>query len=138
MTTQEEKQWLRGRMKELEAGLSSRYKTAADAAIAAHLLGMPEYLESETVFCFVGSDREIDTAPILQDVLARGKRLCIPLCTAPGIMEARQITDIAQLVPGRFFGILEPTADSPLVAVDEIDFAVLPCTTCSLFVSISD
>lgn len=131
MTVQEEKKWLRGRMKELEAALSARYKRESAAAIAAHLLGMPEYLEADTVFCFVGASHEIDTLPILQDLLARGKRLCVPLCTAPGVMEAREITSIESLIPGRFFGILEPPADAPVVTVDEIDFAVLPCTTCS-------
>ena len=131
MTVQDEKKWLRARMKELESGLSVRYKKESSAAIAAYLLGMPEYLEADTVFCFVGASREIDTLPILQDLLARGKRLCVPLCTAPGIMEARQITSVEQLLPGRFPGILEPPADAPAVALDEIDFAVLPCTTCS-------
>ena len=131
MTVQEEKKWLRSRMKELEAGLSERYKKESDRAISSHLLGMPEYLEAETVFCFVGSPREIDTASILRDVLARGKWLCVPLCTAPGIMETRLITSLEQLVPGRYPGILEPPADAPAVPVDEIDFAVLPCTTCS-------
>ena len=91
---------------------------------------MPEYQEAQTVFCFVGTDREIDTQPILEDALAAGKTLCVPLCTEPGRMESRQITDLNQLVPGRC-GLLEPTADTPVIPVDAIDFAVLPCVTCN-------
>ncbi len=60
---------------------------------------MPEYQEAQTVFCFVGTDREIDTRPILEDALAAGKTLCVPLCTEPGRMESRQITDLSQLDP---------------------------------------
>ena len=45
-------------------------------------------------------------------------------------MESRQITDLNQLVPGRY-GLLEPTADAPVIPVDAIDFAVLPCVTCN-------
>lgn len=131
MSVQEEKKWLRSRIRELESGLSSRYKKEADQSIAAHLLGMPEYLAAETVFCFVGTAREIDTRPILVDVLTRGKRLCVPLCTAPGMMEARLITSLEQLVPGKHFGISEPPAESPVISVDDIDFTVLPCLTCS-------
>ena len=130
MTRTEEKQQLRRTMRALEAGLSARYKEESSRAIAGHLLAMPEYQEAGTVFCFVGTDREIDTRPILEDILTAGKRLCIPLCTGKGIMELRQVTDLRQLVPGAY-GILEPPADSPLVSVDEVDFAVLPCLTCN-------
>lgn len=130
MTRTEEKQQLRRTMRALEAGLSARYKEESSRAIAGHLLAMPEYQEAGTVFCFVGTDREIDTRPILEDALVAGKRLCVPLCTGKGIMELRQVTDLRQLVPGAY-GILEPPADSPLVSVDEVDFAVLPCLTCN-------
>lgn len=130
MTKQAEKQRLRRVIRELEAQLSPRYRAESSRAIAAHLLAMPEYQESGTVFCFVGTSREIDTRPILAHALAAGKRLCVPLCTAPGVMEARQITDLGQLSPGRH-GILEPPAEAPAVRVDAIDFAVIPCLTCN-------
>ena len=130
MTRTEEKQQLRRTMRALESGLSARYKAESSRAIAAHLLAMPEYQEAGTVFCFVGTDREIDTRPILEDVLAAGKRLCVPQCVGKGIMELRQVTDLRQLIPGAY-GILEPSADAPLVSLDEVDFAILPCLTCN-------
>lgn len=129
MTKQEEKQRLRRTVRDLEAQLSPRYKAASSRAIAAHLLAMPEYQAAGTVFCFVGTAREIDTRPILADALAAGKALCVPLCTAPGIMELRRITALDALSPGAY-GILEPPAGAPAVGVDEVDFAVLPCVTC--------
>ena len=130
MTRTEEKQQLRRTMRALEGGLSARYKEESSRAIAAHLLAMPEYQAAGTVFCFVGTEREVDTRPILEDVLAAGKRLCVPLCTEPGIMELRQITSLDQLVPGAY-GILEPPAGAPQTDADEVDFAVLPCVTCN-------
>ena len=130
MTKAEDKQRLRRVIRELERQLSPRYKEASSRAIAAHLLAMPEYQAAGTVFCFVGSEREIDTRPILENVLAAGKRLCVPLCTEPGIMELRHVTSLDQLVPGTY-GILEPLADAPKVDVDEVDFAILPCVTCN-------
>jgi len=126
----EEKQQLRRTMQALESGLSARYKEESSRAIAAHLLAMPEYQEAGTVFCFVGTSREINTRPILEDILAAGKRLCVPLCVGKGIMELRQVTDLRHLILGAY-GILEPPANAPLVAVDEVDFAVLPCLTCN-------
>ena len=132
MTKQEEKQQLRRTVRDLEARLSPRYKAASSRAIAAHLLAMPEYQAAGTVFCFVGTAREIDTRPILADALAAGKGLCVPLCTAPGVMELRQVTALEELSPGAY-GILEPPAGAPAVGVDEVDFAVLPCVTCDHF-----
>lgn len=84
---------------------------------------MPEYQAAVTVFCFVGTDREIDTTAILKDALSSRKRLCVPLCDGDGLMELRQITALDQLVPGAY-GILEPSADAPLVDADAVDFAV--------------
>lgn len=130
MTRAEEKQQLRRTMKTLEAQLSPRYKVVSSQAIAAHLLAMPEYQAAETVFCFVGTEQEINTRPILEDALASGKILCVPLCVDRGMMELRRITSLDQLVTGAY-GILEPMADTPVVETDAVDFAILPCTTCN-------
>lgn len=130
MTRQEEKQQLRAIVWRLEAALTPEYREKSSRAIIRRLLSMPEYQEAQTVFCFAGTDHEIDTRPILADVLSSGKTLCVPLCTAPGVMELRQITDLRQLSPGTF-GIPEPPADAPALPADAIDFAVLPCVTCN-------
>lgn len=130
MTKAEEKQQMRKTIRALERVLPAAYKAESSAAIARHLLAMPEYREAGTVFCFVGTAREIDTTAILRDVLERGKRLCVPLCVGDGLMELRQITDLRQLVPGAY-GILEPQPESPQVEADAVDFAVLPCLSCS-------
>lgn len=129
MTRQEEKQRLRRTIRDLEERLSSRYLEESARAITARLLAMPEYQAAGTVFCFAGFGREVDTRPILEDALSARKLLCLPLCAGPGQMELRQVTDPARLSPGAF-GIPEPPADSPVVLIDEVDFAILPCVTC--------
>lgn len=130
MTRKEEKQALRATMRRLEQQLSPAYREKADRAIAAHLLAMQEYEAAETVFCFVSTRLEIDTFPILRHALETGKKLCVPLCVEKGIMETRLVTDLSELKEGAY-GILEPSAEAPVVPTDEIDFAVLPCTTCN-------
>ena len=130
MTRQEEKQRLRQTMRTLEQQLSDKYKAASSRAICAHLLAMPEYQAADTVFCFVGSAKEIDTHPILEHALRAGKRLCVPLCTAPGIMELRELNSLDDLIPGSY-GIMEPKEDSSIVDTDDVDFAILPCLTCN-------
>ena len=130
MTTEQEKRQLRAAIRALAAQLSPRYRASADGAIARRVLYLPEYREAETVFCFVGSGREIDTRPFLERTLADGKRLCVPLCTGAGEMELRQVTDLKELSPGAY-GILEPPAGSPSLSPDQADLAVIPCLTCS-------
>ena len=130
MTIDEEKQQLRATIRRLSAQLPFRYREAADRAIARHLLALPEYRSAGAVFCFVSAGREIDTRPILEQTLADGKMLCVPLCVADGIMELRAIRDLEELFPGAY-GILEPPADSPALSPDQIDLAVIPCVTCS-------
>lgn len=129
MTKQEEKQQLRRTIRMLETQLSPRYRAASNRAITAFLTAMPEYLAAGTVFCFVGCGREIDTRPILEHALAAGKTLCVPLCTAPGIMELRRVDCLDELSPGSY-GIPEPPVEAPAVKTDDVDFAILPCTTC--------
>lgn len=129
MTGKEEKQRLRQAVRAAARELSEGYKARSSAAICGHLSAMPEYLAADTVFCFVGTAHEIDTAPFLQDALRSGKRLCVPLCVDTGLMELRRITGLDQLRAGAY-GIPEPSPDAPPVPMDEVDFAVIPCLTC--------
>ena len=130
MTIQEEKRLLRKTIREAEVELPDAYWAQASGAICARLAAMPEYLSARTVFCFVGTGREIDTRTFLENALRDGKRLCVPLCIRMGVMELRQIDAMDRLVPGAY-GIPEPVKGSPLVEVDEVDFAVIPCLSCS-------
>ena len=130
MTKQEEKQRLRRTMRALERQLSDKYKAASSRSICAHLLAMPEYQAASAVFCFVGTDHEIDTRPILAHALAAGKRLSVPRCTGPGIMELRQLRSLEELSPGAY-GIPEPPESAPVMNPDDVDLAILPCLTCS-------
>lgn len=130
MTRKEEKQLLRKTIRAAERELPQSYKDRSSAEICAHLAAMPEYLAADTVFAFVGTTREIDTSAFLEDVLARGKRLCVPLCVGDGLMDLHHITSLEQLNTGAY-GIREPSEDTPIVPVDEVDFAVIPCLSCS-------
>ena len=132
--TQEEKQKKKDLRKQVMARISSldeAYTRQADSQIVECLLSLPEYREAKSVFCFVGTDHEINTTPFLERVLADGKELCVPLCVGKHEMQARHITSLSQLKPG-FYGLLEPDPDSGVtVGPRTIDLAVIPCVSCS-------
>ena len=129
-TIQRQKDILRRELAKAERALTLAEKNISDAAILHHVVNTTVYHRARTVFAFVGRGDEIDTLPLLRRVLADGKRLCVPLCTAPGIMECREITDLSVLRPGAY-RILEPPAGAPLVAPADIDLAVIPCAGAS-------
>lgn len=119
---------LRGEIAARARALPSAYCQKADEAICRHLLAFPDFQSADTVFCYVGTEREINTRPILRAALDSGKRLAVPLCVGKGIMEARQINSLDELVPGKY-GILAPAPGCPPVVPEDIGLAVVPCST---------
>lgn len=109
--------------------LSPEEKRLIDAAIAKKLLRSECYRAAACVFCYVSTPEEIDTFPILRQALADGRTLCVPLCGAKGEMTARLIRSLEELKSGAY-GILEPSADAPVVAPKEVSLAVVPALAC--------
>lgn len=127
-----DKTTLRTQMRAKARELPAEYRAAADSSIAEYLLSLPEYAAAGTVFCFVPMVvREPDVLPILRDVLARGKHLCVPRCLPePGQMVLCLIRSLDELSPGAY-GILEPKETCETVPADCPDFAVIPCVACT-------
>lgn len=124
------KKALRRSVIELEKTLEAEYKRSSDAEIIRFVLGTEEYRKASCVFAFVGTEHEINTKELLSAVLRDRKKLCIPKCIGNGIMEAREISDVSSLRRG-VYGIFEPSDSSPLVNITQIQFAVVPCVSCS-------
>jgi 5-formyltetrahydrofolate cyclo-ligase len=112
--------------------MRERLKTAdkaalkqADGLICQFLRQAPELKRAHTVLAFAPLPWEINIWPLLKGLMAGPQRLCLPLITGPGIMEAREVNDLVQLMP-KSFGIAEPTANTALVEPDSIDVVIVP------------
>ena len=125
-TIQQKKAALRRALAAAERTMMPEEKRLSDSAILCHVLHTQEYRRARTVFAFVGRGDEIDTRPLLEQTLADGKRLCVPLCTSPGVMECREVLDLTALRPGAY-GISEPPANAPAVPPACVDLAIIPC-----------
>ncbi len=122
------KQELRAAVAAEVKALDSDYCAHADCAICAAVRNSELYQNAKTIFCYVGTDREIDTRALLAAALADGKRLALPLCVGKGIMEAREIRSLDDLVSGKF-GIPAPGEACPLVMPEDFDLVIVPCST---------
>lgn len=121
---------LRQQIKEKTLVLDQQYCRLASRKIVDRVKQLKDYKNAGMVFCFVGSKGEVDTLLLVEEALTSGKRVCVPLCVADGIMEAREITNIKFDLSLGMMGILEPSDKTPLVSKGDIDFAVIPCITC--------
>lgn len=130
MDVKQEKKRIRKELTAVAGRLSEEYCRQADEEIIKRLWAAREYETAETIFCYVGTEREINTIPILVDGLERGKRVGVPRCISPGVMEVRQIQRIEDLEPG-CYGIREPGLHCPVLQPGELELAVVPCLSCS-------
>ncbi len=99
--------------------------------IQERILASEDYQKADAIFCYVSFGKEVVTMPIIEDALQAGKRVGVPLCRGNGVMDVHEITSLAQLQPGSY-GILEPDAQTPIMDVSEIDFAIIPCVSCNV------
>jgi len=122
------KQALREEVAARVKNLTPTYCHEADDAICRWVVHSDAYDKARTIFCYVGTEREIDTMRLIHIMMRDGKQVAVPLCTGKGIMEARRIEGMGDLVSGRY-GILEPRLQCPVVAPEELDLVIVPCCT---------
>ena len=113
-----------------EVGQAVRRLTAAEraeksAAIRSRLSTLPELRQAQAVMGFLPMPDELDTRPILADLLAAGKRVYVPrtFVRARRMIPVR-LTDLGKLRQGEF-NILEPESEETC-AVAELDFIIVP------------
>ena len=120
------KEAIRAEMAGRVKNLSPVYCREADAAICRGVLQSEAYRQAKVLLCYVGSEREINTSALLHAALRDGKILALPLCVEKGVMEARQIAGLGDLVSGKY-GILAPKLTCPVVEPEALELVVVPC-----------
>ncbi len=126
MSITEEKALLRKEMRAKSRALPADYRLKADEAICRHVRDSAEYASANTVFAYLGVGWEIDTRPLLEQILQDGKRLCLPLCTGPHEMAICVVHDLSELVPGAYH-IPEPSENAMTISPEEVDLTLVPC-----------
>lgn len=123
----ETKSALRARIGAVRDALSTAERAAKSAAIVQRLSNWDVFARAQTVFAFVSTRSEVDTAGIIAAALAQGKTVGAPrTLLAQRRLEFRRLLDPAEgLVPGPF-GIAEPGADAPVLGPAAAELILVP------------
>jgi len=123
---EKEKKNLRSILKSRLLSMDDDACREASGAIFEGLVSIPELNRAQTVFCYVSIPHEVGTRGIIEYLLGKGKRVCVPRCMKDGEMDARVLRSMADLTPKPPFGIPEPDESFGLVEPGDIDFAIIP------------
>lgn len=114
----------------LRAEIRSRYpgdalRDAESWLLCEHVLAWEGYRQARVIGGYVPLAREADITPLLEDALSAGKTLLLPRTEAEGCMSFRRVTELDELIRGRW-GLLEPPEDAEIVPVQAADLLLVP------------
>jgi 5-formyltetrahydrofolate cyclo-ligase len=94
--------------------------------LCARLQASPEFAAARTILAYSSFRQEPDLSPLFADqtFANQPKRWGLPRCVGPDL-QWHLYTGTESLQPGAY-GLLEPRADEPQVAVDEVDLILVP------------
>ena len=122
-----EREALRNRMRVKRKALSRAQQEEAAQAVYERLCALEAYANAQCVMAYMAARGELSLAPVIEDLLGRGCMLALPRCEAPGVMTARRVTDIAQLVQGAY-GLWEPDVSCEVLCPEQMDLILVPGT----------
>jgi len=96
------------------------------AQVLSHaLLELPELEIARVVLAYAALPNEIDPAPAIWRLRARGAAIAYPRIEAPGVLGLHLVGHELELVAGPF-GLAQPSEHSPRAARSSIDAVILP------------
>ena len=122
MATKEE---TRRHIAEAVKRLTESERAAKSTAISQRLSTLPELHQARVAMGFVSMSDELDTMPILEDLIAAGKRVYVPRTHIPEReMVPLRLRNVRDLRVGAY-GILEPLTEETCT-IPEIEFLFVP------------
>lgn len=109
----------------LRKTLKAKRPSGDTDAIIRRIMEHPWYRSAKTVMAFWAVSPEPELRPLLEDIIASGKKLLLPRCDNQTVMTARWVRSLDALIPGAF-GIMEPPEALETVRKQEIDLILVP------------
>ncbi len=127
----QDKKDLRTLIRKKRDALSEKYKSSSSKAIAEHLIFSDSFIRARSVFVYISSPDEPNTAEIINAAFAANKKVYVPRCITKGIMDAVRVTPDTEYVKG-YMGISEPESGEKASHPKKIDLCIIPCVSASL------
>ncbi len=95
-------------------------------AIIKHLIQSPFFKQAQRILFYASFDHEVETWEGIRVALAQGKEVYLPRTnTKEKSLSLHRLLDLKELAPGAY-GILEPPAQNPKIAPEDLDLIVCP------------
>lgn len=117
------KRGLRRRVIEARDALSSAARAERSVRIADRVLSLPELGGARTVMAFWSFGSEVETAPLIERLHARGVRVVLPRVEGGDVVAV--VYETGDEVLATAFGAMEPTG-TEIVVPDEVDLVIAP------------
>ena len=122
-----DKRSLRKSIKAIIATLNTEYTAQSSINICSKLLKNDRYLNTQNVFVYLSTDKEVCTDLIIEDLVKRNRNIYIPLCIDNDMYAVKYPCELIK----NKYGILEPSGLSDTIKVEDIDLAIVPCLSAS-------
>ncbi|MGB4609044.1 MAG: 5-formyltetrahydrofolate cyclo-ligase [Saccharofermentanales bacterium] len=121
-----EKREIRNKLLEQRLHMTEEERISQSAEIIEQLLDSAYYKNANLIFTFNSMPEEVNTQTLIEQALADGKRVALPVTFGKAKMEAFQIFADTDLERDKF-GVLSPQPESSkMINPEEIDLAIVP------------
>jgi 5-formyltetrahydrofolate cyclo-ligase len=125
--SRDEKRALRERVIAARDALAPAVRARASSAIAARIASLEAFRNARVVLLTLPFRSEWDARLLARRALAAGKIIAVPRVDAPArMLRALRIVDLDRDVEAGYRGIPEPRADCPAIALDTIEWTLVP------------
>lgn len=125
MDPTERKRALRTSVRAARAALPPGARRAASTAVAERASALPEVARARSVLAYAALPEEIDPAPLVAALRARGARIAFPRVCEPGTLTLHWVEAGAELGPGAM-GIPEPDEACASASPEDFDLVIVP------------
>lgn len=121
-----EKRDFRKKYKEIRKNIDEKKRQKENQKIYSEFLELDEYNSAKSVFIYVSYVDEVETIPIIEKMIADGKRVSVPLCHKESHHMSAILIDNLNCLKTGAYGILEPDKNGTVLEKEEIDLTVVP------------
>ncbi len=115
---------LRSKCRQARADLTDAIREKAEAHICDTVTRAGYFRRSRIVGCYLPSDEEVDTWPIIARAFSMGKQVYAPVLRKNGSMGFREVNANSSLSPNQF-GLLEPQ-EGEFIDPHRLDIVITP------------